>query len=79
MSQEKQVRTVNGWTMLGVEILIFCGAAALLWLFVRSAIEAEHAKAIPNFWLLAASVLTFALALSCAAAISRFSRTKGGC
>ncbi len=57
MSQEKQVRTLNGWAMLGVEIVIFCGGVGLLALFIRSAVEAEAAKTIPNFWLLAAAVL----------------------
>jgi hypothetical protein len=63
MSQEKQVLTVNGWVMLVVEILIFCVAAALMWLFIRSAIAAEHAKTIPNFWLLAGSVLVIVLGI----------------
>jgi regulator of protease activity HflC (stomatin/prohibitin superfamily) len=57
MSQEKLVRTLNGWAMLGVEIVILFGGVALLALFIRSAVEAEHAKTIPNFWLLAASAL----------------------
>ena len=61
MSQEKQVRALNGWAMLGVEILIFCGGAVLLWLFVRSAIAAEATKSIPNFWLLVATILVIAL------------------
>jgi hypothetical protein len=56
MSQEKAVRTVNGWAMVVVDFLIFCGAGAVLWLFIRSAMEAERARTLPNFWLLAGSV-----------------------
>jgi len=57
MSQERQVRALNGWVMLGVEIAIFCVAAILMWLFVRSAIQAEATKTLPNFYLLVGSVL----------------------
>jgi regulator of protease activity HflC (stomatin/prohibitin superfamily) len=61
MSQERAVRTVNGWAMVVVNLLIFCGAGVLLWLFIRSAMAAEQAKTLPNFWLLAGSVLLIVL------------------
>jgi hypothetical protein len=63
MSQEKQVHALNGWAMLVVEILIFAGAAALVWLFISSAIAAERAsvRTTPNFWLLGGAILTIAL------------------
>jgi regulator of protease activity HflC (stomatin/prohibitin superfamily) len=61
MSQEKQAQTLNGWAMLAVEILIFCVAGAVLWLFIDSAIAADRAKTVPNFWLLAGSVLLIIL------------------
>jgi len=61
MSQERHVRALNGWAMLGVEIAIFCVAAILMWLFVRSAIQAEATKTLPNFYLLVGSVLVIIL------------------
>jgi hypothetical protein len=61
MSLERQVRSLNGWAMLAVEIVIFCIGGALLWLFIRSAMAAEAAKTLPNFWLLVASVLVIGL------------------
>jgi len=60
MSQEKRVRTLNGWAMLPMEILIFCVGAGLLWLFVRSAIDAAAMMSLPNFYLLVAGVLIVA-------------------
>lgn len=57
MSQERPVRTLSGWAMLPMEIAIFCVAALLMWLFVRSAIDAEATKGLPNFYLLVSSVL----------------------
>ena len=59
--KEKQVFTLNGWAMLAVEILIFCGGGGFLWAFINSAIEAERIKTTPNFWLLVASVLVIGL------------------
>ena len=79
MSQERAVPTLNGWVMLCVEIVIFCGGGALLWLFIHAAIEADRMKTEPNFWLLVGSVLAIALGDSCAEAISLFSRTRGAC
>jgi hypothetical protein len=61
MSLERQVRSLNGWAMLVVEIAIFCIGGALLWLFIRSAMAAEVAKTLPNFWLLVASVIAILL------------------
>jgi hypothetical protein len=61
MSQERQVRALNGWAMLGVEIAIICIGGVLLWLFIRSAIAAEATKGLPNFWLLVAAVLVLVL------------------
>ncbi len=61
MSQERAVPTLNGWVMLCVEIVIFCGGGALLWLFIHAAIEADRMKTEPNFWLLVGSVLAIAL------------------
>jgi hypothetical protein len=63
MSQEKPVRALNGWAMLGVEIATFCVGGVLLWLFIRSAIAAEAAKTLPNFYLLVASVLVIGLGI----------------
>ena len=57
MSQEKRMRTLNGWAMLPMEILIFCVGTGLLWLFVRSAIAAAAAQTMPNFYLLVAGLL----------------------
>jgi hypothetical protein len=65
MSREKQVSAVNGWVMLVVEIVIFCVAAALLWQFVLSAIEAGKTKGLPNFYLLVGHVLVFGLGMFC--------------
>jgi hypothetical protein len=60
MGCEKQVRTLNGWAMLGVHFLIFAAAVALLTGFVFSAIEAERMRHAPNFYLLIAGVLVIA-------------------
>jgi regulator of protease activity HflC (stomatin/prohibitin superfamily) len=44
MSHEKRVSTVNGWMMLGVNILMFFAGAALLIGFIFSAVEAERVQ-----------------------------------
>jgi regulator of protease activity HflC (stomatin/prohibitin superfamily) len=43
MSQEKLIRVPNGWLMLAVNIAISLGGAALIYLFIQSAIAAERA------------------------------------
>ena len=61
MNREKTIRAMNGWGMLGVNILIFLTAAFLLYGFVRSAIAAtEHVGALPNFYLLISGILVTA-------------------
>jgi hypothetical protein len=57
MSQERRVRTLNGWAMLPMEIAIFCVGTFLLYLFVRSAIAVGTEKTLPNFYLLLSGVL----------------------
>jgi hypothetical protein len=64
MSNEKRVHTLNGWAMLGVNILIFLAAAALLIGFIFSAVEADRGhRALPNFYLLVSSVLLTGLGI----------------
>jgi hypothetical protein len=64
MNREKQVGALNGWAMLGVNMLIFLAAATLLIGFVFSAIEAERARqGVPNFYLLVGSLLVVALGI----------------
>ena len=66
MSRESQVRTLNGWAVLPVTILLGLGAIALVVFFVRSAAAAEQVHGLPNFWHLGGAVLLFVLTgLSC--------------
>ncbi len=61
MNEERAIRALNGWAMLTVTIAVFAAGVALGWMFVASAIDADHANGIPNFWLLAGCVLVLGL------------------
>jgi regulator of protease activity HflC (stomatin/prohibitin superfamily) len=61
MNRERHVQVLNGWAMLAVNILVFLAAAGLLAGFIFSAIKAEHHGHLPNFYLLAGSLLVLGL------------------
>jgi regulator of protease activity HflC (stomatin/prohibitin superfamily) len=61
MNRERHVLVLNGWAMLAVNILIFLAVAGLFAGFVFSAIKAEHHGHLPNFYLLAGSLLVLGL------------------
>jgi len=63
MSREKQVYTLNGWPMLGLNILVFLAAIAVFVAFVITNIEVDRIRQVPNFYLLFASILLLMLGL----------------
>jgi len=63
MNREKEIRVLDGWLMLVVNIALFFLAAGLLVAFILSAVEAERVQGVPNFYLLVGQLLVFGLAL----------------
>jgi hypothetical protein len=63
MSSERHVQTLGGWVVLPATILIFAAAIGLLVGFIFSAVHAEKAHVLPNFWLLGGFGVVFALGM----------------
>ena len=63
MNREKLIHVANGWAMLAVNIAIFLVSVAVFVAFIFSCIEAEQSGAIPNFYLLVASLLVMGLGI----------------
>lgn len=61
MNQEREIRVLNGWLMLLVNIVVFLGAGGLLVGFILSAVETDRTGEVPSFYLLAACLLGFGL------------------
>lgn len=58
-SVEKVVRAWSGWAMLGLVMLAVPLFAWLIYLFVNSAIAADRAQTLPNFWYLGLAIVLF--------------------
>ncbi len=63
MNQERLVRMPSGWAILPVTIAIFATGVALVVMFVLSAIAADTASGLPNFWFLGGSVVVLGLGI----------------
>lgn len=63
MNQEKSVSAVNGWAVLPGTIAVLGVSVALFVWFVCDAVAADKANALPNFYLLIASLLVLGLGL----------------
>ena len=61
MNREKPLQTLDGWMMLVATIVVFAVALALFGWFVYDAIQADHARRPPNFYLLVAAFLVSGL------------------
>ncbi|NQT38129.1 MAG: SPFH domain-containing protein [Planctomycetes bacterium] len=63
MNQQREISVTSGWVVMPVTITIFAVAVALFVWFVFSAVDAERAGGVPNFYLLLASLLTLGLGI----------------
>ena len=66
-NREKQVHVANGWAVLSVTIALFAAGIALFVFFIISLAGADRPGAMPNFYLLGASIVAVGLgSFSCA-------------
>jgi len=63
MTSEKNIRVLNGWLMLVVNIAVFLAGIGLIVRFVYSAVEADKIGGLPNFYYLVFGILTIVLAI----------------
>jgi len=61
MSQERLIKVSSGWTMLGWTLAVFALSIGLFVWFISDAVQAEHLRRLPNFYLLLGSLLIFGL------------------